>query len=96
MTEPTLKLDLDDDPPNQPAPPGRRGVVRWLVVASALAALFGGVALGMLLALPRPHTSTDYMIAGGLATMVTMLALFGVLLSTQSKVADSFFKRRPK
>jgi hypothetical protein len=36
------------------------------------------------------------MMAGGLATMITMLALFGALLSTQMRVPDPFYKRRRK
>jgi hypothetical protein len=61
-----------------------------------LAALFAGVALAMLRALPSPHTRADYLMAGGLATMVTMLALFGALMSTAFRRQDPFYKRRPK
>lgn len=77
-------------------PPRRQELRRWVIVGLALAALFTGIVLAMLLALPRPHTSGDYIIAGGLATLVTMLAAFGVLLSTKWKFSDPFFKRRQK
>jgi hypothetical protein len=66
------------------------------VLGLALGAIFTGVTLAMLLALPSPHAHGDYLIAGGVATMVTMLGMFSVLLSGQSKVSDTFFKRRQK
>ena len=70
--------------------------VRWLVLGIALAALFAGLVLTILLVLPRPHTAGDYMMAGGVATMVTMLALFATLLTTKFHTRDAFYKRRPK
>jgi hypothetical protein len=93
MTEPILKLDSQ---PEEPEPPKLNGAVRWLVLGAALAALFAGVVMAMLFALPKPHTQSDYMIAGGLATMITMLALFGALLSTTMRDPQAFYKRRPK
>jgi hypothetical protein len=93
MTEPILKLDESPEP--EP-PPKRSGVVRWLVLGLALVALFAGVVAAMLLALPRPHTPADYMISGGLATMMTLLAFFGVVLSTQFRGTQTLYKRRPK
>jgi hypothetical protein len=93
MTEPILKLDLK---PEEPEPPKRGGALRWTLLGIALAALFAGVAMAVLVALPRPHTQADYMIAGGLATMITMLALFAAVLSTQTRVPDPFYKRRHK
>ena len=92
MTEPTLKLDQQPEP----EPSERSGVARWLVLGIALCALFGGITVAMLFALPKPHTPADYMIAGGLATMITMLALFGVLVSTQFRDSEAFYKKRPK
>ena len=92
MTEPTLKLD----PQPEPEPTQRSGFTRWLVLGVALCALFAGVTVAMLFALPRPHMPADYMMAGGLATMITMLALFGVMVSTQFRGTDAFYKKRPK
>ena len=94
MTEPIPKPESPPAP--GPEPPGTRGFIRWLALALALAALFAGVVLAMLHSLPRPHTQADYMMAGGLATMVTMLALFGALISTRFREQAPFYKRRPK
>ena len=93
MTEPILKLDSRQD---EPKPAKRPGARRWLVLGAAVAALFAGVVMAILFALPRPHTQPDYMMAGGLATMVSMLALFGALLSTTLRDPHAFYKRRPK
>lgn len=90
MTEPIPK------PEPEPEPRKTSGALRWLVLGAGLAALFAGVVLAMLHALPRPHTPADYLMAGGLATMLTMLALFGVLLSTKFRSPDPFYKRRSK
>ena len=92
MTRPILKLDSPDP---EPAPSGTpRG--RWVVLGIAIAALFTGVALTMLKILPRPHSRYDYLIAGGVATMVTMLAIFGALLASILPISDPFFRRRRK
>ena len=91
MTEPTLKLNDEPDPKPEPKQ-GSAG--RWIVLAIALAALFAGITVAMLFALPRPHTPADYMMSGGLATMVTMLALFGVLVATQFRGTEAFYRKR--
>ena len=94
MTEPILKLD--NQPEAEPSPPQRSGAVRWIVLGIALMTLFAGVVVAMLFAMPRPHTPSDYMIAGGLATMITMLALFGVIVATHFQGTAAFYRKRPK
>ncbi len=93
MTGRILKLDGQEQPP---LPPKRSGWLQWVLLGLALVALFAGVTIAMLHALPGPHTAADYLIAGGVATLVTMLALFGALLATHLKIPDPFYKRRPK
>jgi uncharacterized membrane protein len=91
MTEPTLKLEPDDST----AARHRRSRARtWLIVALGILFLFAATVLLMLRLLPSPHSQSDYMIAGGAATMVSLLVLFGALLSTALKPSDPFFKRR--
>jgi hypothetical protein len=93
----TERIPKPESPPApDPEPPRTRGLIRWLALGLALTALFTGVVLGMLHSLPRPHTQADYVMAGGLATMVTMLALFGALVSTRFREQTPFYKRRPK
>jgi hypothetical protein len=70
--------------------------LRWVTLGIALAGLFAGVVLALLLALPRPHTPADYMIAGGLATLLTLLAFFGVVVGTQFRGGEAFYRRRLK
>jgi len=93
MTEPILKLDLEGEPPK---PPHSGGLRQWILLGLALVALFAGVTAVMLHVLPRPHARSDYLIAGGMATLVTMLALFAVLLATRLRLPDPFYKRRRK
>ena len=93
MTEPILKLDQQ---PESPDPSKRRAMVRWLVLGIALGALFVGVVVAILFALPRPHTPADYMMAGGVATMFALLAFFGVVVTTHFRGAEAFYKKRSK
>jgi hypothetical protein len=92
MTGPIPKLDGKPDPPES----SKRGGLRWAILGIALSALFAGVVLAMLLALPRPHTPADYLMAGGLATLVALLAFFAVVVATQFRGAEAFYKKRPK
>lgn len=68
--------------------------LRWVVVVIAIVCLFAGAVMVMLHVLPKPHRQADYLIAGAFATMISLLALFGVLLSTALKTPDPFYKRR--
>lgn len=44
--------------------------------------------------MPQPRKEIDYLIMGGAATMVSLVALFLALISTIYKGEDIFFKRR--
>lgn len=66
----------------------------WLVLAAAVILVFGvTVAIGLKL-LPSPHTDTDYLVVGSIATLLALAALFGVLLATVFKGSGAFFQRR--
>ena len=93
MTEPTPKPDRQ---PDSPGPSPRSGWLRLAVLGIGLAALFAGMVMAILFALPSPHTDADFMMAGGLATMIALLAFFGVLVVTRFRGAEAFYKKRPK
>ena len=46
--------------------------------------------------IPGPHTEGDYLIIGCLATLVSLLALFLVVITTSGKTPDVLFRRRKK
>ena len=56
--------------------------------------IFGSSVAILLRVLPGPHTEKDYLIAGGIATLVTMLALFIVLITTWVKAPNVFYRKR--
>ncbi|MCE5306603.1 MAG: hypothetical protein LLG20_03080 [Acidobacteriales bacterium] len=68
--------------------------LRVLILSVALLLVFGGSVAILLRVLPSPHTEQDYLVAGGVATLVTMLALFVVLITTWVKAPDVFYRKR--
>ena len=48
----------------------------------------------LLQVIPAPRKETDYLVIGGVATLVSMAALFVALITTVFPSADTFFKRR--
>ena len=46
--------------------------------------------------LPGPHSERDYFIIGSLATLVSLFALFLIVISTWIKTPNPFFKRRKR
>jgi hypothetical protein len=69
---------------------------RTATLATALTVLFMVVALILGQLLPGPHRPTDYLVIGGAATMVCLLAMFVILLSTNARGSNLFFSRRKK
>ena len=57
--------------------------------------VFGVSVVILLRVIPGPHSEQDYLVAGGVATFVTMLALFVVLITTWVKAPNVFY-RKPK
>jgi uncharacterized membrane protein YadS len=62
---------------------------------AATAVLFIAVVLIGLRLLPEPRSEADYLVVGGIATLVAMGLLFAVLLTTWVRSPNVFFKRRP-
>lgn len=71
-------------------------VKNWIVLAVAVILVFGvTVAIGLRLA-PQPHTDTDYLVIGSIATLLALAALFGVLLITFFKSPGALVRRRQR
>ena len=69
---------------------------RLLRRAGALVIIFAAVAGIMLKVMPAPLRDSDYLIVGTVATLVSMLALFLLLITASGKKSEIFFKRRKK
>jgi Na+/melibiose symporter-like transporter len=59
-------------------------------------ALFGITAIVLMKTLPGPITERDYFIIGCLSTLVSLFALFLVLITTWIKSPNLFFKKRKR
>ena len=58
--------------------------------------VFGVAAMVMLQLMPAPLKDTDYLVIGSVATLVSLLVMFLVLIATRLKTPDPFFKKRRK
>lgn len=71
-------------------------MLRNLSLAAALIFIFVAVAGIMLKVMPGPLKDSDYLVIGTVATMVSLLALFLLLVTISGKASNIFFKRRQK
>ena len=69
---------------------------RTISLTLALVFIFAAVAGIMLKVMPAPLKDSDYLIIGSVATMVSLLLLFVLLIATSGKASSVFFKRRKK
>ena len=69
---------------------------RTLALALAVVMVFAAVAVIMLKLMPAPLKDSDYLIIGSVATMVSLLMLFVLMVATSGKASSVFFKRRKK
>jgi hypothetical protein len=69
---------------------------RTLPLALATVLVFAAVAVIMLKVMPAPLKDSDYLIIGSVATLVSLLALFVVVVTTSGKASSVFFKRRKR
>lgn len=60
---------------------------------AAIAVLFAATVAILTMVIPGPHRPTDYMVIGGIATMLCLVVLFVVLLSTPGHGVDALFKK---
>jgi uncharacterized membrane protein len=69
---------------------------RTISLALAVVFMFAAVAGIMLKLMPAPLKDSDYLIIGSVATMVSLLLLFVLLIVRSGKASNVFFKRRRK
>jgi Na+/melibiose symporter-like transporter len=70
--------------------------VRVLAVAAGNLLVFAVVVLVLTHIMPGNKTKTDYLVIGGVATFVSMIVLFIVLITGWTKSPDTFFRKRSK
>jgi hypothetical protein len=64
------------------------------VLAVAVALLFTATVVVLLQVIPPPRRDTDYLVIGGVATFVALLAVFVALISTVFRSSDLFSRKR--
>jgi uncharacterized protein involved in exopolysaccharide biosynthesis len=69
---------------------------RWLVLVAAVVVVFGVTVAIALQLVPGPHSETDYLVIGSVATLLSLVVVFVVLMITSPKASELFFRRRPK
>ena len=69
---------------------------RALMLGGVAIALFGISIIVLMRVLPGPHTERDYFIIGCLSTLISLFALFLILIKTWIKAPDLFFKKRKR
>jgi hypothetical protein len=70
--------------------------MRQVVLILGGVCVFGVSALVMTKLMPAPLKDSDYLVIGSVATLVSLLVMFLVLISTRLKSPDLFFKKRKK
>lgn len=64
---------------------------RPLLLAAIIVVIFAVCVAGLLRVIPGPHTSSDYLVIGSLATLVTLVLLFAVVVGI---APGTFFRRK--
>ncbi len=73
---------------------GSAGKTAGLVALFLLA--YAGTAALLFLILPGPHQQLDYLVIGAVATAVSLILLFLVLLGPRFRKSESFYRKRTK
>lgn len=71
-------------------------LIRVLMVIVGIAFVYCATALIALKVLPGPHSSTDYLVIGGIATLISMVILFVVMITGFTRQPDVFYKVKKK
>ncbi|MCI0437426.1 MAG: hypothetical protein L0271_27905 [Gemmatimonadetes bacterium] len=67
-----------------------------LILGGVAAILFVVSVIILVRLVPGPHSETDYLIIGCLATLISLVALFVVVVTTWVKPTHPFYKERKK
>jgi hypothetical protein len=70
--------------------------MRQILLVLGGVCVFGVAAAVMLAIMPAPLKDSDYLVIGSVATLVSLLVMFLVLVATRLKSPDLFFKKRKK
>jgi hypothetical protein len=70
--------------------------MRQILLVLGGVCVFGVAAAVMLVIMPTPLKDSDYLVIGSVATLVSLLVMFLVLVATRLKSPDLFFKKRKK
>ena len=74
-------------------PAGKRNAL--LLIAGVLV-LYAATVLVLLAVVPEPHTASDLLVIGTVATFVTLMAVFLILVLIWFRSPETFFKRRKR
>jgi len=68
------------------------------ILGLAVMAIFVTVTLILLKLMPGPHKDSDYLVIGSIATLISLAAVFVLVVTTTrpGKFSDVFFKKRRK
>lgn len=68
----------------------------WVLVLAGIC-VFAIVAVVLLRVMPAPLRDADYLVIGSVATLISLLTVFLVIITTSAgKAKNPFFKRRRK
>ena len=70
--------------------------MRQILLVLGGVCVFGVSALVMTKLMPAPLKDSDYLVIGSVATLVSLLVMFLVLISTRLRSPDLFVKKRKK
>jgi hypothetical protein len=70
--------------------------MRQIVLILGGVCVFAVAAAVIVAIMPSPLKDTDYLVIGSIATLVSLLVMFLVLIATRLKSPDPFFKKRRK
>jgi hypothetical protein len=70
--------------------------MRQIILILGGVCVFAVAAAVIVAIMPSPLKDTDYLVIGSIATLVSLLVMFLVLIATRLKNPDPFFKKRRK